>query len=550
MAWRMTPRATDHELLARYVRRCDHEAFAQIVRRYIALVRSAAMRQTRDGAMADDITQAVMIVLARRARQIPRSVSLASWLYTVTHHISRNALRSRARRTVHEQAAASERQLDRSAPLSQVEPDLLDLLDEAITRLPHLERGGVVLYYLNKCTHQQVGEALGLSAEAARKRVGRGIERLREDLVGRGIAVSSGMIASTMKAEALAAAGAPVASATVKSAVSVALLCASDTPVNGIAGAILAQGMPAIQTIAKWKLAASVALLAAGLATAAGATTALLSSAPPATPATSPSSAAPTTPPATAPSVSGSSVQLTPDIRIDFLGSSPHPGDDTTWFDITGEPIPMPDAHLTDNYVNTDTHPDRQVALRLHAPKQVKYAPNIEGSSTTSDGDDEIGENERLLRVRFLMEQGNPKAINMSILFSTADWSAIAVCPDMRDTHDVDAGTLGTLSVSPPVHDARWATQVHVRWSSIPVMMRAMAIDEKGVQHEHTMLNVNDDGGERLSSFSFDLPPDDIKSVVFQVREFDKLLEIKGISPAAGEKTQPTISVRDLKEKK
>ena len=59
----MTPRATDHELLARYVRRCDHEAFAQIVRRYIALVRSAAMRQTRDGAMADDITQAVNVYI-------------------------------------------------------------------------------------------------------------------------------------------------------------------------------------------------------------------------------------------------------------------------------------------------------------------------------------------------------------------------------------------------------------------------------------------------------------------------------------------------------
>src|SRR3954452_3107012 len=264
MACSMTCRSTDHELLARYVRQSDHDAFAQIVQRYIGLVRSAAMRQTRDPALADDVTQAVMIVLARRGRTIPRSVSLASWLFTVTHHISRTAQRSRARRAVHERRAASERQGDHSSS-SRVEPDLLELLDEAITTLPHLERGGVVLYYLNECSHQQVGEALGLSPEAARKRVSRGLQRLREHLVEQGIAVSAGLIASTMKSDALCAMGTPIESQVVKTAVSVALLCASDAPVNGgMASAILAQGVPAIHSVAKWKLAASIALLAAG----------------------------------------------------------------------------------------------------------------------------------------------------------------------------------------------------------------------------------------------------------------------------------------------
>jgi RNA polymerase sigma factor (sigma-70 family) len=540
----MTSGATDQELLARYVRQRDHDAFAQIVQRYLALVRSAASRQTRDPALADDVTQAVMIVLARRGRQIPRGVSLASWLFTVTHHISRNALRGRARRAIHEQAAASQRLVDGSSP-SQIEPDLRELLDEAIIRLPHLERGGVVLHYLNQCSHQQVGEALGLSAEAARKRVSRGVERLRAQLVGRGIAVSCGMIASTMKSEALAATGAPVAAAeAVRSTVSVALLCASDAPpVNGIAGAILAQGAPAIHSIATWKLAASIALLAAGLATAAGAASAFFS-------ATDPASSVPTTAPVVSPAVSDSSAQVTPDIRIDFLGSSSFPGDDTTWFDITGEKIEMPDAHLADNSVNTDTRPDRQVALRLHAPKKVKFNLNMEGSSTFSDSDDDIAENERLLRCRFLMEQPDPKAINMSISISTGDWRNIAVCEDVKDVRDLDAGTLGTLNVSPPVHDARWGTQVHVRRSGNNVLLRALAVDEKGAQHEHSLLNNDYDGDDLLSAFSFDLAPESIKSVIFQVREFDKLIEIKGISPAAGAKTQPSMTVRDLKEKK
>src|SRR5215218_4572972 len=100
---------SDRELVARYVGRQDHEAFAQLVHRYIALVHSVALRQTREPGLADDVTQAAMIVLARRAREIPHNVVLASWLYTVTHHLSQNALKARARRTAHESIAATQR---------------------------------------------------------------------------------------------------------------------------------------------------------------------------------------------------------------------------------------------------------------------------------------------------------------------------------------------------------------------------------------------------------------------------------------------------------
>src|SRR5829696_2777599 len=100
---------SDRELVARYVGRQDHEAFAQLVHRYIALVHSVALRQTREPALADDVTQAAMIVLARRAREIPTNVVLASWLYTVTHHLASHALKSRARRTNHEYIAAQQR---------------------------------------------------------------------------------------------------------------------------------------------------------------------------------------------------------------------------------------------------------------------------------------------------------------------------------------------------------------------------------------------------------------------------------------------------------
>src|SRR5689334_6757087 len=110
---------SDRDLIIKYVRRQDHDAFAELVRRYIALVHSAALRQTRDPGLADDVTQAVMIVLARRAREISSEVVLASWLFTVTHHIAQNALKSRARRTAHEQTAAEQRSIFHSIEPSQ-----------------------------------------------------------------------------------------------------------------------------------------------------------------------------------------------------------------------------------------------------------------------------------------------------------------------------------------------------------------------------------------------------------------------------------------------
>src|SRR5215217_4789673 len=118
---------SDRELILRYVRRQDHEAFAELVRRYIALVHSAALRQTREPGLADDVTQAVMIVLARRAREISSDVVLASWLFTVTHHIAQNALKSRARRTAHEQIAAEQRSTCESTDPARSE--LRDILD-------------------------------------------------------------------------------------------------------------------------------------------------------------------------------------------------------------------------------------------------------------------------------------------------------------------------------------------------------------------------------------------------------------------------------------
>ncbi len=75
----MTP---DDQLLNRYVREGDEAAFAELVRRYVDMVYSAALRLTNgNAAMAQDVGQSVFILLCKTPRRLgttPRRCSPAT----------------------------------------------------------------------------------------------------------------------------------------------------------------------------------------------------------------------------------------------------------------------------------------------------------------------------------------------------------------------------------------------------------------------------------------------------------------------------------------
>jgi RNA polymerase sigma factor (sigma-70 family) len=73
-------------------------AFAMLVRRHVDLVYAAALRHTRDPGLADDVTQAVFIVLTKKVRRLRRHSTLAGWLILVTRYVARAAIRARTRR--------------------------------------------------------------------------------------------------------------------------------------------------------------------------------------------------------------------------------------------------------------------------------------------------------------------------------------------------------------------------------------------------------------------------------------------------------------------
>jgi RNA polymerase sigma factor (sigma-70 family) len=197
--------ADDMDLVREYAATRSDRAFAELVSRHIGLVYSAALRQVRDEHLAEEVTQAVFIVLARKAASLDSKVILGGWLHLTTRHIAANALQAEFRRRRRETEAHMESAMQQESSES-VWREMLPLLDEALSRLRPGDRDALVLRYFENRTLQEVAAALGLQERAAQKRVARSLEKLRNLLLSRGVAASSAVIAGAVSAHSVHAA--------------------------------------------------------------------------------------------------------------------------------------------------------------------------------------------------------------------------------------------------------------------------------------------------------------------------------------------------------
>src|SRR5215467_2422387 len=93
----------DISLLRQYATTGSETAFETLVNRRIGFVYSAALRQVRDPHLAEEVTQTVFILLARKARSIPNETVLSGWLFNTTRFTALAQLRAAAKRWRHEQ---------------------------------------------------------------------------------------------------------------------------------------------------------------------------------------------------------------------------------------------------------------------------------------------------------------------------------------------------------------------------------------------------------------------------------------------------------------
>ena len=162
-------------------------AFAEIVRRHGGLVYSAALRQTRDVHLAQDVTQAVFMLLSRKARRLGASAILSAWLYRAACYAARDAMKKERRRRRHEKQASVPQTSWPASATDEIWADMRPLLDEAMQALREKDRTAVLLRFFEGRSLREVGAAMGASEAAAGQRVSRAIERLRRFFVARGI---------------------------------------------------------------------------------------------------------------------------------------------------------------------------------------------------------------------------------------------------------------------------------------------------------------------------------------------------------------------------
>jgi RNA polymerase sigma factor (sigma-70 family) len=251
----------DMELVREYARHHSEEAFAALVERHLSMVYSVALRDLGSHANAQEVTQAVFIILARKCGSLPQATILSGWLFHAARLTAANLRRSEMRRTHREQEAYMHSNLleEGDNTWKQIAP----LLNDAIASLNEKDRNAILLRYIEGRSLGEVGVALGASDEASKKRVMRAVEKLRLFFTKHGVVHASSVLTATISAHSVQTAPAALAKAVTMLAFAKGA-SASDSTLTLIKGALKVMAWTKAKTAIVGGL---TAMLVAGTAT-------------------------------------------------------------------------------------------------------------------------------------------------------------------------------------------------------------------------------------------------------------------------------------------
>ncbi len=250
-----------NQLLREYAQRGSESAFQKLVACYLDLVYSVALRRAgADVHLAQDIAQSVFTDLARKARTLPPDVQLGGWLHRHTCFVASTAMRAERRRWARERQEVEMNTLN--AVTQNAADDLGPVLDEAIDQLEATDREAILLRFFERRDLREVGVALGISEDAAQKRVSRAVDKLRERMTASGVATTTTALGAALVTSAVSAApaglvstisGAALATAGVSTGIVAGLLKALlSTKVQvALAAALVSVGMVALVLVSR-----------------------------------------------------------------------------------------------------------------------------------------------------------------------------------------------------------------------------------------------------------------------------------------------------------
>ncbi len=247
----------DIRLLRDYADHQSEAAFAELVRRHVNLVHSVALRQTGNPHTAEEITQAVFLVLAHKAGSLGRNVVLSGWLYQTARLTAANHRRTESRRMHREQEAYMQSLVNEPQP--DAWPQIKPLLEDAMAKLCDRDRDAIVLRFFEGKPLSEVGAALGASEAAAKVRVGRALEKLRKHFSRNGISRPAAALGGIIAANAVQASPAALTASILAAAGGSAVVAASTST--------LMKGVLELVTITQLKLGIVGAVVALGVAT-------------------------------------------------------------------------------------------------------------------------------------------------------------------------------------------------------------------------------------------------------------------------------------------
>jgi RNA polymerase sigma factor (sigma-70 family) len=183
--------ADDRTLLSLYALGRDdgaEEAFRVLVERHGPMVLGVCRQVIGDLQDAEEATQAVFLVLARRAGTLWVEGTVAPWLHGVARRVAAKAKgRAAVRRRAETQAAEVAISLRHADDEKGPSVEDWGVIHQEVDRLPEKYRAPVVLCYLQGHTYEQAAQRLGCPVGTVRVRLSRAREQLQGRLTRRGL---------------------------------------------------------------------------------------------------------------------------------------------------------------------------------------------------------------------------------------------------------------------------------------------------------------------------------------------------------------------------